>query len=161
MPAFLIEWLAKSALMQSPVGALLKAVPAWAWKALAIIALLVAAFLWHQHAAHKALNAAYAHGKADEAERVKKQALELKAKIDALTGKIATQERAKNEEANRRIAADAGDLRMQGPGRAICSRAKASAPRYGSAPAHRSSSAAPAIASAASSPGQPRRPMTA
>jgi hypothetical protein len=120
MPAFLIAWIAKSALMQSPVGAFIKAVPAWAWKAAGIIAALVGAFLVHQHYAHKAIANAYAQGKADEAKHVEQQALKIKAKVDALTGKIAAQERMKNDEQNRRIAAAADDLRLRGPGKATC-----------------------------------------
>jgi hypothetical protein len=117
---WLVGFIAKSALMQSPVGAFLKAVPAWAWKLLAVLALLAAGYLWHQHAAHKATAAAYAQGQADEAARIAKKALALKAKVDALTGKIAANIKERNDEENRRIAASADALRLRGPGKAIC-----------------------------------------
>lgn len=111
----------------SAIGRLL---PAWAWKALAVAAIIAAALLWHQHAAHKAINAAYHQGKADEAAAIQKRATELKAKIDTLTQRIAAQERVKNDEENRRIARDADSLRVQGPGHAACPRLPAAASRH-------------------------------
>jgi hypothetical protein len=132
-------------------SAVARLLPWWAWKWLAIASVLVAAFLWHQHAAHKAINAAYQQGRADEATAVQKRALELKAKVDALTGKIATIERTANEKENRRIAADADDLRVQGPGHAACARipAAASGPQSASAAAAAAGSEMPPADSAA------------
>lgn len=85
------------------------------------LACALALFFVHQHIAHKALAAAYNHGKSDEAAAIAKKALALKTRIDALTSRIALDERNKNDAENRRISAAADALRLRGPGKASCS----------------------------------------
>ncbi len=109
-------WLAKSALMQSPLGPILSRF----WKPLLIGLAILAAVLWHQHIAHNAIAAAEKRGEARAYANVERQARELTAKADALNGKIAGAMREKNREENARIAADADDLRLRGPGAARC-----------------------------------------
>lgn len=123
----MIAWLARSALMTSPAGAFLKAVPRWAWIALGAVALLVAGVVWHHgkvRAHDKAVIAA-------EDARLAKQALELKARIDALNSQISSLIKDKNDAENRRIAADADALRVSGPGKAVCRSAGLPAPASG------------------------------
>jgi hypothetical protein len=134
-----------------PVRRVLGAVPPKVWLALAIALAAFLGFLWHQHAAHKAINAAYQQGKADEAEHVRKQALELKAKADKVNAEIAAKIRSKNDEENRRIAGAADALRVSGPGRAVCARppAAASGPQSASAAAAAAGSEMPSADSAA------------
>jgi hypothetical protein len=123
--SWLIGFVAKSALMQSPIGAWLKMVPAWAWKALAIAAALVALVLVHQHYAHKAIAAAKAEQQTADNSRfakqlahVAEQANAIRIKAEALSASIAAQERTRHEQDLRRNAADAAALRVRGPGAA-------------------------------------------
>jgi hypothetical protein len=95
-------------------------VPPKVWYALAAITLLVGGYLYHQHAVHKALNAAYQSGVAAEAAHVEKQAIAIKAKADTLNARIASAIRSRNDEENGRIHADAGNLRLLGSGKAAC-----------------------------------------
>src|SRR5690348_16570457 len=132
----MLSWLAGSALMQSPLGPLLKRF----WKPLLVGLALVCAFLWHQHAAHKALTDAYARGKADEAAHVLKQAEAQKKAIDALTGKISTAIRTRTDAQIVHIHDAAAAVRVQGPGRAVCPRPSAAS--SGSQPAGGASGAA-------------------
>lgn len=113
-------WLGKSALMTSPVGSFLKAIPAKVWLYIAIAAALVGAFLWHQHHARAALQAKYAAGYAQALADVRAQAAKNKTKIDARTTAIAADERKKNDAENIRISRTADALRLRGPGKAEC-----------------------------------------
>jgi hypothetical protein len=118
-------WLAKSVLMRSAAGPFLKRF----WRPLLIGLAILGAFLWHQHAAHKAIADAYAKGKADEASHITKRALAIKEHADAVTGRISSALRSQNDEENRRIASDADAVRLRGPGKAAC----ASDPRISAA----------------------------
>lgn len=111
---------ARSALMSSPVGGLLKAVPRWAWIALAGALALLGAYLWHQHAAHKALDAAYARGRDDYAAKVEAHARSIEAKAADLAARINQPIRDKLNENLGRIHADADAVRLRGPGAAEC-----------------------------------------
>ena len=121
----MLAWLAESALMQSPAGAFLKSVPAWAWKAAAIVALLVGGYLYHQHRAHKAIAAAKLEQKqADDTAWAKAlakahaDALTWKARANAQAATIANDERKIHEQAVASNAAAADALRLRGPGAA-------------------------------------------
>jgi hypothetical protein len=116
----LVGFFAKSALMRSPIGAVLKRIPKQVWIAVAIALALAAAFVWHQHKAHSALKSADAAGYARAMKDVEARALKLKAKVDKLTAKISAEERTKNDVENRRIASAADALRLRGPGKALC-----------------------------------------
>lgn len=112
-----------TALMTSPVGGFLKAVPRWVWIAIAIGLALLGAYLWHQHAAGKALKAAdqagYDRAKAEDAAALK----QLREKAAQATGAgraIADDTRSKNDETNRAVRADAADLLLRGPGASRC-----------------------------------------
>lgn len=98
----------------------LSRIPRQVWIGLGVALLLLGLFIWHQRHAHNALKAEYARGKADEGARNAKKALEVKAKIDAMSGKITAALKEKNNETNRRIAGDASALLVRGPGKASC-----------------------------------------
>jgi hypothetical protein len=117
--SWLVGFLAKSALMQSPVGAFIRWVPKWAWIVLAVVAAVAGAYLWHQHVAGKALKSAdaagYARAKAEDAKAL--QDLRSKANEAASNGRsIAQDTRSKNDETNRAAHAAAGDLLVRGAG---------------------------------------------
>lgn len=106
----------------------LKRVPTWVWKALAVVALAVTAFLVHQHYAHKAIAAAKLDQRqADDAawkkalDKAHADALAWKSKADQLHAQIAQDERNRHEEDIRRNAADARSLLVRGPGAASAS----------------------------------------
>lgn len=124
MIAMLGGWLAKSVLMQSPVGGVLKRISPKVWLYIAIALAVAGAVVWHQHAAHKALRTAdatgYARALKDVAERQKKidaAAVKLKQKVDARTAKIAQQERTHYDQdvARNHALADALRLRYNAP----------------------------------------------
>lgn len=103
----------------------LAAVPAWAWKTIAVVIALGLAVWAHQHYANKQISAAYASGwKAANDDRDKQDAeaariaAEELAKHDGKAKGISDDERSKNDQANSRDAARADDLRLHGPGRA-------------------------------------------
>jgi hypothetical protein len=83
-----------------------------------LLALLAIAGLiaWHNHA----VSAAYARGKADEAEHVKAKALEIKSAADAMSSNISSLIRSTTDAENNHIHAAADALRLRGPGRAGC-----------------------------------------
>lgn len=128
MIAAVASFVAKSALMQSPIGGLLKAIPRQVWVALAILAAIAAAYLFHQHVAHKAIADAKAEQKATDDAATKAWAAGLKAKADAIATGAAKLAREKNDEAHRRIDADAGALLVRGAGRATCTGVAGSSP---------------------------------
>lgn len=101
-------------------GALAR-VPRPVWIALAVAAALLVGVLWHHHAAGKALKAADQAGYQRRDAEVKAAALKLKSKIDALTAKIAADERKRNAQAHHDNDAAADALLVRGPGKAVCS----------------------------------------
>jgi hypothetical protein len=92
------------------------------WMRWTLLGLLIAAagFVWHQHAAHKAIAAAEKRGADAAYANMASQAVALKVKADALNTSLAQAIREKNDEESRRIAADADALRVSGPGKAVC-----------------------------------------
>lgn len=114
-------WLGKSALMQSPIGSFLKGIPPKAWLVLAIIAALIGAVVWHQHAAHKALSQADQSGynRAKEEDRAamakaRSEATAWKSVADLNNAKIIQQEKARHDEtvAHNHALADALRVRL-------------------------------------------------
>lgn len=95
-------------------------IPRQVWIGLGAALLLLGLVIWHQRHAHNALEAAYNRGTADEGARIAKKAIDLKARIDALSGKISIALKGRNNEENRIIAGRADDLRLRGPGKAAC-----------------------------------------
>lgn len=129
MFAPLIGFFAKSVLMQSPAGALLKRIPRQVWLVLAIVALLVAAFFWHQHKAHSAIDSAVkaavstAIDKRDgqwraQLAKAHGQAIAERDRSEANGRKIATDTKGIHDEAVRNNAGDARDLFLRGAGKA-------------------------------------------
>jgi hypothetical protein len=102
-------------------------VPRWVYIALAVAALIGSGLYLHHRAVKSAYDTAYKAGGDAEAARVEKAAKKLEQRAAALTAKI----RSKNDETNRRISADADDLRLRGSGKAACPGASsAAAVRY-------------------------------
>lgn len=120
MLALIGGFFAKSALARSPVGAVLGGIPRRAWIAMAIVLLLAAGYLWHEHKAGAAIAAAEERGAAAAYANVERQARELEAKADALNARIAEQMRKRTDAKLDAVARDADDLRMRGPGAARC-----------------------------------------
>jgi hypothetical protein len=90
------------------------------------LALLIAAaalimFLLHQHIAHKALQARYDAGFADGHARAQAEQKVAQATAAARSERINSQVRKQSDEKDRHIVADADDLRLRGPGKAVCS----------------------------------------
>jgi hypothetical protein len=94
------------------------------WPYIAVALLIAGGFVWHGHAVHKAIAAAEQRGEAREAERVRVRVEQITRKQNEITAKI----RSENDETNRHIAADADDLRLRGPGKAVCPYPPAAAP---------------------------------
>ena len=116
MPLFLVSFFAKFA----GLSGFLKRIPPKVWLIIAIALALVAGFVWHQHAAHKALRTADATGYARAMNEIETKAKALKAKADTLNAAIAADERKKNDEQARNIERSADALGLRGPGKARC-----------------------------------------
>jgi hypothetical protein len=99
----------------------IKAVPRWAWIALAVVSILLLGSCAHKRKVKAFGEERYAAGVAYEQARLEKKAKELKAKVDALSGKITTQLRTKHDEKVIVINRAADDLRLRGAGKASCS----------------------------------------
>jgi hypothetical protein len=117
--SWIIGYFAKSALMTSPLGGLLKRF----WKPLAIVAAAVALFLLHQHFVHKFrdkvvndVNKAW-QTKLDAEHAA---AVAWKHKYDLSNAAMAQEIRKRHEETLRSDAVLANDLRVRGPGAARC-----------------------------------------
>lgn len=116
MIAMIGGFLAKSALMRSPIGGFLKMIPRWAWIALAGAVLVLLAVWWHAGKKDAFGDARYQAGySARDAEITK-----LQREREAADRKLAEEIRRRVNAENARIAADANALRLRGPGRATC-----------------------------------------
>lgn len=118
MFALIGGFLAKSALMSSPIGGFLKAIPRQVWIALAIAATVLAVVLWYNHQIHAAYDRGHKEGVAAENARLAKRAEALTAQIRKKGEDLAAHIRSKNREANDRSNALAAGLVRDGPGRA-------------------------------------------
>lgn len=116
IPAFLAPIAARFAAKR--VGNAIKRIPAWAWIALAVAAIIVGGIIWHQHTAHAAIAAAEKRGEDRAYARVAEQARKLEQRANAASSKIASTLRSKNDETNLRIVRDADAQLLRGPGKA-------------------------------------------
>lgn len=123
---WLVGFVAKSALMSSPIGAALKLVPGKVWLWLAILVAVAAAFFLHQHIAGTRLqaryDAGYAQGQLDAAKAQRAAQATANAAANAINSTI----RKNADEEAIHIARDADDVRLRGPGKAVCPRPAAS-----------------------------------
>ncbi len=120
--AFFGGWL-KAAF--AAVASFFRALNAQGWAGLIVCVCLSFATLhfavdarhWHKQDGRdvKALNAEIAN----EA-KIAKQAVDLKARVDALTSSVTAQIKERSDAESRRIAADAAAVRLRGPGKAVC-----------------------------------------
>jgi hypothetical protein len=122
MIAWIGAFLAKSVLMQSPIGKLLKNVPVPVWKVLAIAAAILGLVLLHQHVAHKAIADAKAEQKAaDDAAFVRQlaqaraEALNWKGRAEQAGQAIAKLNKEKHDAETRSHAVAAQSLLVRGP----------------------------------------------
>lgn len=133
----MIPFLAPLLLKLSPIKAALSKIPRPVWIALAVVAILLLGTCAHKRSVKKFGEERYAAGVKAEGERIAKKAEAIKAKADALTSKISTTLRKRNDETNRRIVSDANSLLVRGPGKASC-------PGYSGVPSPASGHVAPA-----------------
>lgn len=120
-------WLGKSALMQSPLGGILGRY----WKPLLVALVLAIGFLWHGHKVAQLRADAFKAGYAQAVDNGKKNAARVERKSAAITNDV----RSKTDEKMRDSARHADDLRLRGPGRAVCP--QLSGPASGHDPASR------------------------
>lgn len=125
------------------VKSFLGRIPRGVWIALVVIAILALGTCAHKRSVKKFGNERYKAGVAYEQARLEKKAKELKAKADALTGKISTELRKQSDENVRIIYRDAGTVLLRGPGKAACpgNPGISSSPSRPNAPAGQGSSA--------------------
>jgi hypothetical protein len=122
MIAAIGAWAAKSALMQSPLGGFLKAVPRWVWIVVAVVAIALVAVRWHAGKVADLKTAAHEAGRVEALAAVAARVKRIEAAALELDRAISHKMRSKNREENRRIAVAADDLRLRGPGLARCER---------------------------------------
>lgn len=129
MTAFLMELALGGLNLLKDIGAVLKrffaALDVQGWVGVAVAAGLtfVAFHQWGEARHWKKQSGQFEKlYRADEAsfQRIAAKATDLKAKTDALTASIAAKLKERNREENDRIAADARDLGLRGPGKAAC-----------------------------------------
>jgi hypothetical protein len=113
-----------SFVLDGGLRALLGKIPTWLYAVAAVALLLGIGAHLHSNAVHKAIAAAEKRGEEREAAHV----LAAVEKIQANAAKITANIRSKNNEANIRIRRDADDLRLRGPGKALCTNTASSAP---------------------------------
>jgi hypothetical protein len=118
---WLLAIFARSALMQSPIGAFLKSIPRWAWIAIAAVAIVAASVIWHQHKAHAAIAAAEKRGEDRAYAHIAAKARAIEQRAAELGRKISAAIRSRTDEENRHIAARADAQRLRGPGASACS----------------------------------------
>lgn len=117
-------------LVQGGISLVTGKLPRWVYIALAVAGLIALGLHLHSNAVKAAYKAAYNQGRTDERQAQAKAAAKLAIKQAEVTAPI----RKKNDETNARIAADANDLRLRGPGKAsACPSAAARARQPGSA----------------------------
>ncbi len=132
MIAALAGFLAKSALMQSPIGAVLYAIGRflkhasfWQLVSIGLGALLIVQHFQLADARHDR------DAWENQYRSLQTQAETIKRQRDEAYAKIAAEIRKRTDEENRRIAGSADDLRVSGPGRSRCSQPPAASGRHG------------------------------
>lgn len=113
-------WLARSALMQSPIGGFLKMIPRWVWLVVAGVLIALGVYLWFNAKLDAAYDRGHKDGETKAYARVTKKAQEIETKANALNRGIVNVIRSKNDEANGRSNAVADSLLVRGPGKATC-----------------------------------------
>lgn len=113
-------------------------VPRWVYIALAVAALIGGGLYAHHRAVKSAYDAAFKAGGEAEAARAKEANRKLAVKQAAITAPI----RKANDETNTRIAGDADDLLLRGPGKAAVHCPAPAAARQPQPPAQPASAAA-------------------
>lgn len=116
----LIARFAAGALLKRASG-LLKAIPRPVWEALAVLGYVLALYATHQRVVHEHDTAIIAANNAQWQHKLDAEAAKV-AEGDRQRAALSAQLRKVNDEQNSRIAADAGDLRLRGPGKAACPR---------------------------------------
>jgi hypothetical protein len=113
-------FLAKSALMQSPIGKVLGKVPSRVWKILAIVVisglLIFFALRWHSNKVETFGNEKFQAGYDSRDAEIKK----LQTQLNQRNAELATALRSKTDEKLRDVARDADIIRLHGPGKAAC-----------------------------------------
>lgn len=104
-----------------------KAIPRWAWYALAAALALFLIWRWHSGKVEDA----YKRGVTTERAEAAKRAAATKAKADAASSKITAEVKEKHNETVRIIYRDADTIRVRGPGKASVSRSCVPAPASG------------------------------
>jgi hypothetical protein len=107
-----------------------KGIPTWLYALIAVAGLIGLGVHLHSNAVHKAIAAAEKRGEEREAQHVLAAVQKITKKANDITAAI----RSKSDETNRHIIADAGDLRLRGPGKAVCPGSAAPAASEHSAP---------------------------
>lgn len=158
MGAFLLKMLLGgwniAKLIGAAIGRFFAALNIQGWIGLCVSAALafVANSQWshagHWHKQSDRFEGLYNAELAHEA-KIAKQAVDLKTKIDTLSSSLTAVIKERNDEQNRRIAADVSALRLSGPGKAVCP----GNPGAAAAPVRQQQAAA-----AADAPGSPLPP---
>lgn len=109
-------WLGRSALMQSPIGGILKMIPRWLWILLAVAAAVLFAVHWHsgkiEDLRSTSFQAGYAKAVADGKQRVHV--------VEHQSETVSSEERKTAHEEIERNGRAADALRVRGPGAAAC-----------------------------------------
>src|SRR5206468_1025626 len=100
---------------------LLSAIPRPVWEALAVLGYVLALYATHQGFAHQHDRALIAANNAQWQHKLDAAAAKV-AEGDRQRAALSAQLRKVNDEQNSRIAADAGGLKLRGPGKATCPR---------------------------------------
>lgn len=110
---------AENALAKKATG-IITAIPKPVWEAFAVIAYVLAFLALHQHYANAAIKRAHDTGYTQAQKDDREEALNLKARIDALNAEISANRRKQHDEAVAHNAVAAGALILHGPGKAAC-----------------------------------------
>lgn len=117
----LVGWAAKSALMQSPIGRLIKSVPkpVWKWLAIALVVALVVwrGLAWHAGKVDQLKKDSFAAGRQSAAADM----VALRDQLNRAHAQDVARMRSQNDAKLRDVGRDADALRLRGPGRAACS----------------------------------------
>lgn len=121
MITMLAGWLAKSALMKSPIGGFFKRIPARVWVGLLIFAVVVfilwRGLAWHHGKIEHLRAESFAAGR----QSAVKDMVALRDQLNRANADAVARMRSENDAKLRAVGRDADALRLRGPGRAACS----------------------------------------